>query len=109
MMRKYCKAYYVRDLRKFKGWKEKTENLRKEKKVVDGQEVEVSRDLTDDDFLYIHENFVVTDGIFSDKNIIFDDVTEEWKKFCIEELKFEIPDFEAVEVSEKKEGTDKKA
>ncbi len=93
-MRKYCKAYYVGSLRKFKDWTENPKNVRKEKNVADGNEIETQRELTDDDFLYIHENYVVTDGIFSDQNVIFDKVTEEWKEFCKKELNFEVPDFE---------------
>ena len=102
-MSKYCKAYPIKELRKFKDWTEKTENLRTEKKVVDGKEIEEPRQLTDDDFLYLHDNYVVTDGIFSDKNIIFDNVTDEWKKFCTEVLKFEIPKFEPVEIKKDQE------
>jgi len=30
----------------------------------------------------MQENYVVTDGIFKDENIIFDNVTPEWKDFC---------------------------
>lgn len=93
-MGKYCKAYPITRFRKYKGWSEKTENVQKEKKLVDGEELEVKRELTDKDFLYLQENYVVTDGIFLDENIIFDDVTPEWKKFCKNRLKFEIPNYE---------------
>ena len=51
------------------------------------------RVLTDKDFLYLHDNYLVTDGIFDDKNIIFDTITADWKAFCHEVLHFEIPDF----------------
>ena len=57
------------------------------------------RKLTDDAFLYLQENYVVTDGIFIDENIIFDDVTSEWFDFCQNTLEFEIPVYEAVEVA----------
>ncbi len=60
--------------------------MRKEKKEVDGKEVEVDRTLDDDSILYLQENYVVTDGIFKDQNIIFDNVTDEWKEFCHETL-----------------------
>jgi hypothetical protein len=97
-MGKYCKAYSLLKLRQFSQWTERIENARKEKKQIDGKEVEVDRQLSDDDFLYLQENYVVTDGIFMDENIIFDNVTPEWKDFCTTTLKFEIPVDEPLKV-----------
>jgi hypothetical protein len=99
IMGKYCKAYPLKKLRQFSQWSEKTENTRKETKEIDGNEIEANRELADNDFLYLQENYVVTDGIFKDENIIFDNVTPEWKEFCDNTLGFEIPEREAVEVS----------
>lgn len=93
-MGKYCKAYSLRKLREFSQWTERIENVREEKKQVEGKEVEINRVLTDDDFLYLQDNYVVTDGIFKDENIIFDNVTPEWKDFCTTKLLFEIPVYE---------------
>jgi hypothetical protein len=92
-MGKYCKAYQLQALREFSGWAEKAENARKEKQEEDGKEVEVIRELADDSIVYLQENYVVTDGIFRDENVIFDDVTSEWIAYCQEELAFEIPDY----------------
>jgi len=97
-MGKYCKAYLIKDLRQFSQWTEQIENVRKEKKQVDGKEVEVDKELTDNDVFYLQENYVVTDGIFKDENFIFDSVTPEWKDFCTTTLLFEIPVYESVEV-----------
>ena len=97
-MGKYCKAYLIKNLRQFEQWTENSENTRKEKQEIDGKEVEVKRVLTDDDFLYLQENYIVTDGIYKDENIIFDNVTPEWKEFCHKTLEFEIPVYEAVQV-----------
>lgn len=85
----YCKAYPVRQLRQFSQWSEKTQNTRKVEQVIDGKTIEVNRTITDDDFLYLQENYVVTDGIFLDENIIFDQVSSEWIAFCKDVLKFE--------------------
>jgi hypothetical protein len=93
-MGKYCKAYPITRFREYKGWTEKAENARKEKRAADGEEVEVERQLTDKDHLYLQESYVVTDGVFLDENIIFDDVTPEWKDFCTHALKFEVPVYE---------------
>ena len=92
-MGKYCKAYPITRLRAYSGWSENAANVRPEKKTTDGEEVEVERQLTADDHLYVQENHVVTDGIFKDENIIFDEVTPEWVEFCESELEFEIPEY----------------
>lgn len=98
-MGSYCKAYLANQLRAFDGWSEKTENLRKETREVDGKEVEVERDsLGDDDILYLQETYVVTDGIFLDEHVVFDDVTDEWKAFCHGTLEFEVPHYEPIEI-----------
>lgn len=97
-MGKYCKAYPITRLREFSGWTENAENARKEKEEIDGQEVEITRKLTEKDHLYLQENYVVTDGIFKDENIIFDNVTPEWIAYCDDVLKFEIPVYEPVKI-----------
>ena len=89
----YCKAYPIGRFREFPDWTENTQNLRKER-TDDGQEVQ--RQLTDDSFLYLQENYVVTDGIFLDENIVYDNVTPEWIEFCKESLKFEVPVYNTV-------------
>ena len=91
VMGKYCNAYPIKKLRQFNQWTENLEHARIERKYVDVKDVDVRRALTDDDFLYLQENYVVTDGVFKDENIIFDDVTPEWKEFCQKTLEFEIP------------------
>src|SRR5215213_2558881 len=97
-MGKYCKAYLAKQFREYPGWSENAANVRKEKKEVEGKEVEVDRELNDDSILYLQENYVVTDGIFKDENIIFDNVTDEWKEFCHGTLAFEIPVYEPINI-----------
>ena len=96
IMGKYCKAYLLQDFRQFAGWSEKAENARKKKMEIDGKVQEEIRELTDDAILYLQENYVVTDSLFEDENIIFDDVTPEWMAFCQNTLEFEIPTFEPI-------------
>jgi hypothetical protein len=91
-MGKYCKAYMLPRLRQFAGWSENSANARKEEKSLEGKQVLVPRQLTDQDHLYLQENLTVTDGIFIDENVIFDEVTPEWEEFCKNELSFEAPD-----------------
>ncbi len=86
-MGRYCKAYPVRRLREFSGWREELSHLNTDRK--DGREIESV--LTDDDILYLQEDYTVTDGVFQDENMVFDTVTDEWKAFCHDQLGFSIP------------------
>jgi len=90
----YCKAYTANRFRAFQGWTENTTSLRKGKKTVDGKDVQSDRtQIEDTDILYLHDSYLVTDGIFKDENVVFDKITDEWKKFCNEQLQFSIPDY----------------
>ena len=89
MVGQYCKAFHLSKFRQFEGWQEKSSNVRKEN--------DVPRPLTDADSLFLQENFVVTDGIFMDENVIFDNITPEWTSFCINELQFVCPNHVMVE------------
>lgn len=108
-MGKYCKAYLLASLRQFPGWKENLQNVKPEeaeggmhmKRRQNGAQNEppppppAPRALSDDDYLYLQENLVVTDGVFIDEHIVFDEVTPEWREFCEKVLKFEMPNEEA--------------
>jgi len=91
---RYCKAYPVTRFREYGNWTENTQNRRKEEREIDGKKVEVPREGSDSDFFYLQEDFVVTDDIFIDENIIFSNVTPEWIDFCKNTLNFEIPIYE---------------
>lgn len=88
---KYSKSFPLELLRRFPNWTENSENARKIRMEIDGERIEVPRELTDSNYLYVQQNFTVTDGIFLDENIIFDDVTPEWIDFCINELGVKFP------------------
>jgi hypothetical protein len=89
-MGKYCKAYRVQRLLEFGGWAEHAQKFRTEKRRVEGEEREVQRELTAEDYLYLQENFTVTDGIFLGHKVIFSEVTPEWISFCQNVLQFKI-------------------
>lgn len=95
VMGKYCRAYHLRDMRKYRKWTENAANARKEKKEADGKETEGVRTLTDDSIVYLQENYVVTDDIYKEENILFSSVTPKWEKFCKKELGFEVPDYDS--------------
>ncbi|GCF08353.1 hypothetical protein [Dictyobacter arantiisoli] len=78
-MRKYCRAYHLKDLRQFSAWEEKGE--------------ENEPELTDDDIVYLWDDFtVVRSPVIPDKGLIFGEITPQWQEFCKETLKFEIPE-----------------
>jgi len=96
-MGEYCKAYLAEDFRAFSDWTENAANMGTEITEEGEDEKEVQREITDETVLYLQDNYVVTDGIYKDENVIFDDVTEAWKTFCTEDLGFEVPDFAPTE------------
>lgn len=76
-MRKYCKAYLLKDLRQFSDWKEtRSDN---------------AAEFTDDTICYIWDDFTVASSPIQEKSVIFDTVTPQWQDFCQTTLKFEIP------------------
>jgi hypothetical protein len=90
---RYCKAFLASDLCEFPGWVDPSPPL-SESGGADGDPPDGS------DVYYLHENYVVTRGIYTDEQIVFDRVTPEWVEFCVNVLKFEIPGYviEAVPV-----------
>lgn len=78
-MRKYCKAYHLKDLRQFQNWTEKRE--------------ENEEELGDESIVYLWDDLtVVRSPVIPDKGLIFDTITPEWQTFCQETLKFAIPE-----------------
>jgi hypothetical protein len=90
-MGKYCKAYEIGKLMEFPGWAEKVKN-RDSQVSADG---ETANEQAPGDFYYLQENYTVTDGIFLDEDVVFDDVTPEWIEFCRNTLKFEVLNYES--------------
>lgn len=91
-MGRYCKAYLVSDLNKYKGWNPNLDNLRQPEPEKPNEEVERRAELQGDDILYVQEDLAVTDGIFKDENVVFQDDTDGWKTYCEKNLGFAIPE-----------------
>lgn len=87
--RKYCKAYYLRDLRKFPSWSETRIDWWEKKDHKDEQQP--PKQLADDDIVFIHQDLRVTESMWHDENIVFDRVDPEWRAFCSSNLRFEVP------------------
>lgn len=83
----YCKAYPARRFREYEGWAEDCAHLRPDAKGATRTHID------DGDVLYLQENYVVTDGISKDENVVFAAVDESWKRFCTGALGFSIPDY----------------
>jgi hypothetical protein len=96
IMGRYCRAYAAGELRKFAGWRERLDALAPIENDENGT-AQPRTGLADDDYLFLQETYVVTDGIFQDEHVVFDDLTPEWKAFCTGELAFEIPDYARVD------------
>lgn len=77
-MKKYCKAYHLKDLRQFNGWNEMSE--------------ENEPTLTDDTVCYLWDDFTVVRSPVQAKGVIFNVITSEWQDFCKTVLQFEIPE-----------------
>jgi uncharacterized protein len=72
--RKYCTAYHLSNLRRYPSWSSEVQ------------------DLNDDDVVFLHQDYTVTKSIWAGENVIFSNVTDEWKEFCNTQLQFVVPD-----------------
>jgi Ankyrin repeats (3 copies) len=91
--RKYCKAYHLKDFRQFSGWTENSINLKEKTNDSNGVDGGGERqEFSDDDIAFLHQDYSVTQSMWHNENVIFNQVTPEWKQFCATELKFKVPD-----------------
>ena len=85
-MERYCKAYPVERFAEFPGWGKKNSPAVAENQTPDEEPAK---------YLYLHQDYTVTDGIFSGENVVYEDLTPEWIEFCKNVLKFEVPVYES--------------
>jgi ankyrin repeat protein len=79
--RKYCAAFQVQDLRRYPAWTENQSN-------GNGSDTK----LNGDDVVFLHGDYSVTRSIWTNEDVVFDKITDEWKIFCDTELQFAVPD-----------------
>lgn len=84
--RPYCKAYYLRDLRRFAAWSESRTNWKS------GADDAPAPAFSDDDVVFLHQDLTVTQSMFHNENVIMGTVTPQWRAFCTTELGFKVPD-----------------
>jgi ankyrin repeat protein len=90
--RKYCKAYYLRDLRQFPNWVESKINWKDEKSQPSENGERKPQPGSDQDIAFLHQDYTVTQSMWHGENVIFNQVTTEWKEFCAGALRFKVPD-----------------
>jgi len=91
--RSYCKAYRLTDLRQFHGWADIGTPAQQEEESGTGEQAE-GQDIamSGDGVVFLHEDYTVTKSVWPGENLVFDQVTPEWKVFCTDVLKFKAPD-----------------
>ncbi len=90
--RPYCKAYYLRDLRKFSGWAEERKNWKINRYWSEAMKADFEKPLEDADVVFVHHDLVVTRSMWRDEHVIYDAITPAWQEFCHSRLGFRIPD-----------------
>ena len=83
--RKYCRAYQESELEQFPGWHEKKiKRGDAPERPVEGEGV--------DALLFLHQDFTVTSSMWEGEDVIFDEVSPDWKEFSTNVLKFKVQD-----------------
>ncbi len=90
--RKYCTAYHLGQLRGYSAWTENKLGAGDGGKEAAGDQSGEPQELADSDVVFLHQDYKVTKSIWSGEDVIFDNVTEQWKDFCNTELRFAVPD-----------------
>jgi hypothetical protein len=85
--RPYCKAYLLSDLRRFPAWPVDAGGVNSKGAGGDGAETSAGEEI-----VYLHQDFTVTQSIWHGEDVVFAEVTPEWKEFCSDVLKFKVPD-----------------
>lgn len=73
--RPYCKAYTVEELAAYRGWPNDFE-------AAPGPDAVV----------YVHDDYTVTSGIWAGEDNVAVEINEDWKVFCRDVLRFDVPD-----------------
>jgi uncharacterized protein len=89
---KYCKAYYLKNLRSYPAWSESRINWKEQKEGDNGDHGEAGEAFPDDKVVFIHQDLTVTESVWHDENVIFTNVDAGWEEFCANSLNFKVPD-----------------
>lgn len=89
--REFCKAYYLKAFREFPGWPDGPQPSAQEDSE-NGAGGNGKADAEDDGVAFLHSDLTVTKSMWHDEDVIFDDVTPEWREFCANVLEFKVAD-----------------
>jgi hypothetical protein len=78
--RPYCRGYLLSDLAKFEGWPADA--------VRGGEEADGE---AEEPVFFVHDDYTVTRSIWRGEDNVFDEVSEAWRRFCVEQLGFRVP------------------
>lgn len=78
--RPYCRAYALAALQQFPGWSHRADAEHPASLAQGG-----------DHIVFLHRDFTVTGSIWAGEAVIFDDVTDDWRAFCAQQLGFSPP------------------
>lgn len=81
--RPYCRGYRVGDLRRFPGWTQAgSPSGESGSEQADGE----------DTIVFVHRDFSVTRSIWAGEALVFHGTSDDWRRFCTEQLQFKPPD-----------------
>ena len=94
--RAYCRGYAIGSLREFGSWKE---DSAPSKQDADSDSASGGR-LSDDEVVFLHHDFSVTQTVLHGQKVLFESQEEDWKRFCRQSLGFKVPsDLDLITVS----------
>lgn len=89
--RQYCKAFYLKDLRQFPGWSESRINWQ-DPGGSNAAEDREAPGFSDHDVVFLHQDLTVTQSMWHNENVLFQQITPAWEEFCTTVLQFQVPD-----------------
>jgi hypothetical protein len=73
----YCCAIPLSKLRDFKDWQQNADESKIKQRHFPTDHIAVN-----DDIVYLNKRYTVSTSPFPDSAVIFDDITDEWRRFC---------------------------
>lgn len=74
---KYCCAIPLSRLRGFKYWQQNADESK-----INQRHFLFDRMAVDDDIVYLNKYYTVSTSPFPDSAVIFDHISDEWRRFC---------------------------
>jgi hypothetical protein len=90
--KRYCKAYYLRELRGYPAWSEGHGNWVIGNYWSSDLRAHFEKSLGDEDVVFLHQDLTVTASIWHGEHVLFDRVDDAWREYCTRALGFSIPE-----------------